>query len=1575
MQNTALGTRVHDLARERRPDDPLLATFLDRYYQQGTGDDEQALDDAYARAVAHYHFGYERAVDETLVQVVNPRFARDGWDSDRTILMFVTDDVPFLVDTVRIVLDRHGLGIHFLVHPMLGVQRDAERRISDVGPGFGSIEAWTLIELDHCTPDEAAAVRDDVHAAIVGVHRMVDDFPLMRDRMAALIHDDQLLEWIAEQHFVFVGAASYLLGGSHRHASTGDAPRPATLVDGSALGEFRAAGGLDPAVLDPPSVSSDDRVVFARTDAESRYHRAARLTSIAVRERRPIGAAGEEEIEHRFVGLLGSGAYRESVFAIPGVGERARHILDIVGASVESHTGRAVRHVVETLPRDLVFEVPADALAGLVGDIVGLQERRIVRVFDVPEPVGAWRTVLVYVPQARFTAALAEDVTALVAAHYGVDERTDVRDVETLLGTSSLARLSMAVRGGAAPDLAELGAAIDDLSTTWGDRALAALVDDVGEIEARRLYGLIGASVPAEYQARTAPAAAIDDLLNVARLIDAGAVPAGAIRTSFGRHVDAADDEWRFRIFLLNHSVTIAELVPLLAHLGLAAIDEHPAVFPTARGTVYVYDVGVRTAVDTITEAQHAEVQAAFVDLVNGQLEADDLNRLILTAGMTRREVAVLRLYHRYLRQAAFAFSPAYIERAVVENPAIAADLTALFRARFDPISEPDRDAAEQRIRDRLLEQLEAVPSLDDDRILRAFLALIDATVRTNAFVDEATDLAVKLRPQSIAFLPEPRPVHEIFVCSPLVEGVHLRAGAIARGGLRWSDRPEDFRTEILGLVKAQMVKNSVIVPVGAKGGFVVKGTPTTPAERDAWREVGVDRYRRFITALLELTDNVTAEGVAHPDGVVIRDGDDPYLVVAADKGTATFSDIANDIAVSRGFWLGDAFASGGSQGYDHKAMGITARGAWESVRRHARVIGKNVETDQLTAVGVGDMSGDVFGNGMLLSAHLQLVAAFDHRHVFLDPNPDPVVSFDERRRLFELGRSSWDDYDRSLISAGGGVYRRDLKSIPISPEVADALGLDVDALRPNELISAILCAPVDLLWNGGIGTYVKASDETHEMVGDRTNDAVRVDAAQLCCRIVGEGGNLGFTQLARVEYAIAGGLIYTDAIDNSAGVDCSDQEVNIKIALDQLVRDGDLTVKQRNELLVEMTDEVADLVLEHNRAQTLALMIARRQALSMINVHARYLDALEADGRLDRALEALPNDRQINERQSAGSGLRAPEFAVMIAYSKNADIEELLASDVPDDPVLDDDLLTSFPTALRTRFPDAIRAHRLRREIVATRLVNNMVNLAGISFDHRMTEDSGASIADVARAFVASRNIFGFREMWREIDSLSGIGLDAQLELFLDARRLAERGTMWLLRHRRPPLDIGATIDTFAAAIAELDGALDRVVSGHVAGAIAEDRETREAAGVPSDLAARSARWPWMHTGFDIVELADSEQTSLAETATTYWAVFESFDLEWLWDGIGRLPRSTRWQAQARGALRDDLMSVLADLARLVMRSGHDSVANWIGSNERAVGRVIAMHTEIRRAETADLTTLSVAVRQLRNLTLGAAL
>lgn len=1581
----ALASMAHD----RQPEQPLLASFVERYYRELPDDDidDRPLEEAYAAAVAHFELGRCRSPGEVLVDVRTPTRQRDGWVPNRTVLMFVTDDVPFLVDTVRMVLDRHGLGIDLLVHPLLPVQRDADGEIVSFDPtadDSSSFEAWTQIQMDQCSSELVAQVEADVRVAIADVMQVVGDFDAMRTRLAALADGvskrGDLLRWFADQNFVFLGAASY----ERSVDAAGDTSL--TLIDGTELGEYRPTASLDATAVWPPSKGGDvssEPVVVARTDALATIHRAVRMTSLAVRVQ---PGTGGPVVEHRFIGLLGSSAYRQSVFAIPVLSDIAKEVLDLSEATEVSHTGRAIKNVVETLPRDLLFELDGHSLAELVIDIVGLQERRIVRAFAVAEPVGEYTTVFVYLPKVRFEAGLQERVAEIVAQEAG----GPVRDVSSLVESSSLARITMTVAAADALDLELLAAEVDRATASWFDRARAAMVETFGRHEGRRLFGIVSGSVPKDYRSRVDPVHAVDDLANVAGLI---AAPADAdehrlLATSFTRAVDGQPDDWRFRIFRRGTAATIADLVPLLGHLGMHAVDEHPAVFRNGGDPVFVYDIGVRLPAGA-SEQQHGEVQRAFRALVNGAVEADGLNQLVLAADLSVRQVAVLRCYSRYLQQAGFPFSQHYIEEVLVRHAPIAHSLAALFDARFDPASEPppaESPVLANATRADILGRLDNVPSLDDDRICRAFLTLIDATSRTNAFQrgpdgELPEELAVKLDAKSIPFLPEPRPMFEIFVCSPKVEGVHLRAGRVARGGLRWSDRREDYRTEVLGLVKAQMVKNAVIVPVGAKGGFVVKQATAAPGDREAARAEGVDRYRRFVSSLLAVTDNLVTVGgvptVVHPEATVIYDDDDPYLVVAADKGTATFSDIANQIAVDAGFWLGDAFASGGSNGYDHKAMGITARGAWESVRRHARVLGKDVDVDELTAVGIGDMSGDVFGNGMLLSPHLKLVAAFDHRDVFLDPDPDTAASFAERKRLFELPRSSWADYDASVISAGGGVYSRSAKSIPISPEVRAVLDLDgsVTELRPNELLSAILKAPVDLLWNGGIGTYVKASSESDEAVGDRANDSIRVNGDELQCRIVGEGGNLGLTQLARVEYALAGGLIYTDAIDNSAGVDCSDHEVNIKIALAQLVADGTLTEVERNELLVEMTDEVAELVLDDNRAQTLALMIARTQSLSMVNVHARYLDVLETEGHLDRSLEDLPNDKQIAERHSAGSGLRTPEFAMMIASTKNADIGEIMRTDLPDDPALQADLLHYFPSALRERYPDVLLRHRLHREISTTGLVNNMVNLAGISFDHRMTEQSGASVPDVARAFVASRDIVDLRALWAEVEALgSRIELDVQIGLFLDLRRMAERVTTWLLRRRPTPLDISAAIDDFATGFGSLAESFDNVVDGRVGEHIERLAAERIAAGVPEALANKSAKWPWMHTNLDVIEVAKREQYDVLTAGVAYWAVFDAFDIGWLWDGIGGLPRSDRWQTQARASLRDDLMTVLAELTATVIRTADGSPLEWIRSNEAAVSRVIEMETEIRRADTFDLTTLSVALRQLRNLTVTAA-
>jgi glutamate dehydrogenase len=1538
--------RVSQLALDRRPQDEILASFLPAYYGElpEFDVDDRREDDLYAVALTHLELGRHRQSGETMVEVLSPDRDRDGWHSDRSVVLIVTDDAPFMVDTTRIVLERHHIDTHLLVHPMLRANRDPAGNLKGISIGgalYGEqVEAWTQVEIDRCDAHRAELLRDDLVMAIGSVHRVVADFVAMRQRMLAHTHLDPLLDWLAQGHFVFLGAATYDLG-----------PDGPTCRPESQLGELSGQCEIDPDID-----AGGPTVAVARSSQISSIHRASRLTVVTVL----VDDADGKPVAERFVGLLASTAYRQSVLAIPSVGARARSVLGLALQGAEAHTGRSMRNVLETLPRDLVFELDTDRLAQLVIDVVSLQERQIVRVFDVPEPVGRSSTILVFLPKSRFNAQLPERVASTVGEAYG----SSVRDLESLIGSGNLARITFTVeRGESAPDLDELSDAVDLSSTAWLDRVAEAASHEFGESRGATLIQRIGKSTPEEYRTSVDPQTAVGDFNRLDQLM----VSERDTLTALTRTIDAADGVWRMRVYRKDDPVALSDLLPLLGHLGLRALDEHPYRFVLDGTECFLYDIGVRVPTGVqIGDLRHTEVRSAFEGLLAGVIESDGFNRLILLAGLKASQVDVLRCYAKYAHQTGFTFSQRYVEDSLARLPQLARLLVDLFEARFDPdMDEAERALVVDATRSAVRQTLDEVPSLDDDRIGRTFLALIEATVRTSAYQGKPT-LAFKFDPATVPDLPDPRPAHEIFVCSSRVEGVHLRGGAIARGGLRWSDRPEDYRTEVLGLVKAQMVKNAVIVPVGAKGGFVVKRPKPTPAEN---RDEVVECYRMFVRGLLDLTDNVVEGEIVHPDRTIRYDGADPYLVVAADKGTATFSDTANAVAAEYGFWLGDAFASGGSAGYDHKVMGITARGAWESVRRHATVLGLDADVDELTTVGIGDMSGDVFGNGMLRSKHLKLVAAFDHRHIFLDPDPDPPRSFEERLRLFEVPRSSWAEYDSTLISKGGGVHSRTAKAIDITPEVRAALGITDERLTPNGLIRAVLRAPVDLLWNGGVGTYIKASTETDAQVGDRANDAVRVDASELRCRIVGEGGNLGVTQLGRVEYALAGGLIYTDAIDNSAGVDCSDHEVNIKILLGAVIADGEMTLKQRNQLLEQMTDEVGELVLDNNRAQTLALLIARTQGLTMVNVHARYLDTLEREGWLDRELEFLPTDKQIADRQSAGSGLRTPEFAVMIAYTKNANVSEILQNDLPDAAALQNDLVNYFPTPLREKYRDYIGQHRLRREIVTTQLVNQMVNLSGISYDHRMTEDTGASVSDVSRAWVVVREVLGFPGWWQEIGDVEGVSNDDRLDLYLDCRRTAERCSLWFLRHRRPPVDIDVEIARFRDPVRRLALEMEGCLQGSIKREMRALAKQRVKLGVPEELATRSVVWRLLHTAFDIIELADRAGAEPVAAATAYWGLFDRLDLLWLWDAIGALPRADRWQTQARGALRDDLLTALALLARNVIGAGDGSVDSWMQANDRSTDRAAALLAEIRRAESYDVTNLSVALRQLRNL------
>jgi glutamate dehydrogenase len=1019
----------------------------------------------------------------------------------------------------------------------------------------------------------------------------------------------------------------------------------------------------------------------------------------------------------------------------------------------------------------------------------------------------------------------------------------------------------------------------------------------------------------------------------------------------------------------------------MLEHMGLRVLDERPYhIEPAGAEPVWLQDFGLAplSGLEIDIDAVQEFFEDAFAKVFRGEIESDDLNRLVLAARLPADEVVALRAYAKYLQQTGFALSQRFIEATLADHAPIARRLANLVRLRLHP-AEHDDEAAAREV--QAIEQaLDKVENLNEDRVLRQFLALVLATLRTNRWRPGGDGrprpfLSFKLDPSKVPGLPEPRPMFEIFVYSPRFEGVHLRGGRVARGGIRWSDRREDFRTEILGLMKAQMVKNTVIVPVGSKGGFVLKRASAL-ADREAFMKEGVACYRDFLRGLLDLTDNRSGGAVVPPPGVRRLDADDPYLVVAADKGTAAFSDYANEVSKEYGFWLGDAFASGGSAGYDHKKMGITARGAWESVKRHFRELGVDTQTSEFSVAGIGDMSGDVFGNGMLLSRHIRLVAAFDHRHVFLDPDPDLRASFEERARLFALPRSSWADYDAKLISKGGGVFPRTLKSVPLSPEARKVLGVEAKALAPNELIGAILKAPVDLLYNGGIGTYVKATGESHAEVGDRANDAVRVNGAELRCKVVAEGGNLGFTQRGRIECALEGIRLNTDAIDNSAGVATSDHEVNIKILLGLAMAEGELTEKQRDKLLVEMTDDIAKLVLRDNYFQTQSLSIARRMSVRLVDAQARFVRFLERAGRLNRAIEYLPSDEDIAERKSAKHGLTAPELAVLLAYSKIWLYDEMLASDLPDDPWVTTAIERYFPAALRRRFAATMARHPLRREIISTHVVNSMVNRVGSTFVHAQMEATGARPADVIRAYLLQREIFDFVPLWHDIEALdNAVSDEVQAEMLIEAGRLTVRATTWFLRSQRLDADIAATIAHFTPGIEALRAELPALLDEGARKPLERRAAKFAGQGVPDALARGIAACDTLFAALDIVEIAAARERQVQTVAGVYFGLAAALELAWLRERIGQLSADGHWQGLAKQAMRDDLSVLQRTLAAQVLASGAEQdapealLAAWTRTKGAPLARAQALLAELRTVPTPDQAMLSVALRELRNL------
>jgi len=1585
--------------------------------------------------VSQLKFLSRRLPGQTLLRVYNPSMKKHRWESTHTIIEMVNDDKPFLVDSASIALAEMNLDVHLIIHPVIRVRRARGGQLTAItnqDDAKAIAESVVLILISRQTRPEVLAeitqrlgkALDDLGAAVTDWKAMSDVVEKTRELMPAWAPDaspefmrecQQFLAWLADDHFIFLGVRDY-------EVVKGDKGHDLRLVPGSGLGILREA---DDTVSRRPLTSlgeaarksgQESPLIITKTNARSTVHRQGYLDYIGVLK---FDARGRTIAERRFLGLFTSSAYSLSALDTPLIRGRAKAVLEDLKLNPGSHAWKSMLHIFETMPRDDMFQANNAELAEIAVGVLNLQERRRVRLFVRRERYGRFYSCLVYIPRERFNTENREKIQEILKR--ALNGRT--LDYVVNVSESTLARLQVIIRPKPGSeielDVPGLEQNIVDAVRSWTDELSAILIQRHGEEAGLKLATRIGKAFPEAYKEDVTPQLAAEDV-EYAAAVDAGE----DLRMTLYRPHRTRGGLIRFKLFRKHDPIPLSEVLPMLEDLGLRIVSERPYELRLpGQESLWIQDF------DMIPDVQHAldlEVirepfQVSFEKTLHRLAESDGFNRLIIAAEMGWREVKVLRAYCKYLLQIRSPFSQSYMAETLTKFPAISRLLIELFEAMFDPARdnesarakkqaaqgmarvfndllddklkrdkhllecidemvrarEGDRERQGEAIKVAFQRALNGVSNLDEDRILYAFYDVIRATMRTNFFRPDAAGsstgyICFKIESAKVADLPLPRPFREIWVYSPRFEGIHLRCGKIARGGLRWSDRREDFRTEVLGLMKAQNVKNTMIVPVGAKGGFVLKRPPQLGG-RDALLQEGIACYSLFINALLDITDNLHVNKIVPPDAVVRRDEDDPYLVVAADKGTATFSDIANGISLERNFWLGDAFASGGSVGYDHKGMGITAKGAWEGVKRHFRELGLDIQKQAFTVVGIGDMSGDVFGNGMLLSRHIRLQAAFNHQHIFLDPDPDARSGLAERRRLFRIPRSGWNDYKPDLISNGGGVFSRQDKTIPLSPQVRKWLGTESAELAPNALIMLLLKAPVDLLWNGGIGTYVKAASESNADVGDPPNNSVRVNGEDLRCRVVGEGGNLGFTQEGRIEFALAGGRINTDFIDNSAGVDTSDHEVNIKILLAQAIRAGHLKESARRRLLASMTEDVEQLVLRSNYLQTQAISMMETLKGPRIGAKQHFISVLEANGTLNRELEHLPDDEQLTERRNRGEGLTRPELSVLLSYSKIVTYQQLLASDLPEDAYLSRELIRYFPAALQTRFADVMQQHRLKREIIATQVTNSMINRMGVSFALRMSEDTGAEPPDVAKAFTIARQIFGAREFWAEVESLdSKVSAALQTMAMRAMWSLLRQATRWVLNRRRSRLDIQHMVDRLAPGLSIMHRSMQSEgTPEELAGLAAEERVYLDG-GFPPALARRTVLLQRLFPVLDVVETAAHRKIDVESVASIYFGLGESLRLKWLQEQLENLPVEGQWHALARAILRDELYSVQNILVENVLREEGkraDAHVRWMKTHRNETERVTGMLNDMISLPAMDYATVSVAVRALGNM------
>ena len=1583
---------------------PLERSFLTQAYEDYAADETPEIDgdDLAAVLSAAWRSSAVRKPGQPASITVGPLTGRDGRATGYDNIQIVQDDGPFLVDSVLGQLADAGVSVRALFHPVVPTGRDAAgARVEGAGR-----ESMIVVILDPLPQERRDALGEALSETLADVRAAVGDHAAMTALMErsaqtltacpagadpeVLAENVEFLNWLTADRFVFLGARDYEYPRSADGGYEAEAPLSQS---GEGLGVLRdperrvLRRASEPAVLTRQmqrQLDLSEPVTVAKANIRSRVHRRAYMDYIGVKR---YGADGRPSGETRFVGLFTAEAYDKMAKEVPLIRRKVANALERAGKAPGSHNHKRLKNILENYPRDELFQIGEDELLNIALGILHLYDRPRIKIFSRKDPFDRFVSILAFIPRERFHTSIRERIGAILARAWG--GRVSAWYPE--LSDQPLVRIHyiIGVNPGdhPCPDEAALEAEVAEAGRSWVDRFETALrVADFDEVAVGPLSARWAHAFGAGYRDRYDAAEAVRDLMSIDTLNADGQVGVGepvAVR-AFRASTDNAL-QFRFKLYRRGAPVPLSDVLPILADMGLKTLEEFGhAIRPSESDPIHIHEFlledprGEALSFDAV----RGPFEDAFSAVWNGRTESDGFNRLVLELGVDWREAALIRALSRYRQQTGLDPSQGVQEEALREYPTVARALLALFAAKFDPAGGPveTRETAVADLHDGLLALLQEVKSLDHDRALRRIAALILAIKRTN-FYQLAADgrphpyIAIKIASRELDDLPLPKPFREIFVWAPHVEGVHLRFGPVARGGLRWSDRRDDFRTEVLGLVKAQMVKNTVIVPVGAKGGFFCKRPPLA-GDRDAIQAEGIACYKLFIQGLLDITDNIVGGKIIAPPQVVRHDQDDPYLVVAADKGTATFSDIANGLAIAHGFWLGDAFASGGSVGYDHKGMGITARGAWESVKRHFRAMGRDSQSEDFTCVGIGDMSGDVFGNGMLLSRHIRLVAAFDHRHIFLDPNPDAASSFVERDRLFKLPRSSWADYDAKLISKGGGIFPRTLKAIEITPQVREVLALDasVKSLSPNDLMNAILKAPVDLFWNGGIGTYVKASSESHADVGDRANNGLRVNGGELRCKVVGEGGNLGLTQLGRIEAAQqAGVLLNTDFIDNSAGVDTSDHEVNIKILLNAVVQDKKLTVDARNKLLASMTDEVAELVLWDNYRQNQAISLMERMSVKRLGSKQHFIRTLEQQGLLDRQIEFLPSDAELSARKARGQGLTRPELAVLLSYSKLVAFQQLLESDIPEDPYLSKELQRYFPQPLQKKYADAMEKHRLKREIIATAVTNTTINRMGATFLMRMQEDTGRSIAEVAKAYTISRETLDARSLWTQIDALDGkvpesVQIDA-LEVIWQLQRSFVR---WLLLRPGAMPGITTAVERYHGPFNDI-----RVASGVLGDSqrpayVASVQEWKDK-GLPPALAQQLSELRYLEPAFDIIETARTRKLKPVEVSKVHFRLGEALQLPWLFEQIDALEVNGRWHAVARGVLRDELAAHQRTLAGQVLSmpgsTAEAKVARWMGRDDSSLRFTLSMLQELAAQKTLDYPTASVAVQRLGQL------